>query len=708
MMLNPKYKEIFDEKSAALIASALSYAKKMHKDQKRASGDSYIVHPVAVANILIDLGLDAATIAAALLHDVIEDTAATDVDIMKKFGQEIFGLVSGVTKLEKLTFASKEEEAAENFRRMLFAMAKDIRVILIKLADRLHNMRTLEFLSPSRQEKLARETLEIYTPLASRLGLSYIKCELEDLCFKVFYPEQYAYFIERIPSHIVQRESIVENLTYKLKQILSQLNLKGEVSGRPKHFYSIYKKIKRHGISLEQIYDLTAIRVIVPTIKDCYEVLGMIHTVWRPIPNRFKDYISIPKPNKYQSIHTSVMSSYGMPFEIQIRTFDMHKIAEYGIAAHWKYKENRDSATDLDNRIAWLRDMIELGNEETSQEFYESLKIDLYSDQVFVFTPKGDVKSLSKGSTPLDLAYSVHSQIGDTCIGAKVNNKVAALDTKLQSGDYVEIITGEIAAPKREWLKIVKTSGAKSKIKSFFKRGLKEENINKGREALEKEAMDFGYNLDDLLEKNWVDIVLQKYLLSSIEDMYAAIGYGDLSSKLILNIFIDFYKKRLDSKKAAKSKEKKTRIGSGDGSVIVMGAEDLTVRIAKCCEPVPGDDIAGVVAGSKAAVHRKDCENFKNADIKKLVVAHWAEHRTASFGVSLHIQTSNNAGMLASITNLIARENLFIQSLNARIDKRNMGVIVIKVDLSDASQIKPLMDKIGALPNVDKVYRGRG
>jgi len=708
MILNPKYKEIFDDKSAALISSALLYAKRMHKDQKRASGESYIVHPIAVANILIDLGLDTATIAAALLHDVIEDTSATDVDIIKKFGQEIFELVSGVTKLSKLTFASKEEEAAENFRRMLFAMAKDIRVILIKLADRLHNMRTLEYISENRQKKLALETLEIYTPLASRLGLSYIKCELEDLCFKVFYPDEYAYFIERIPSHIEKRESIIENLTYKLKQILIQLNLKGEVSGRPKHFYSIYKKIKRHNISLDQIYDLTAIRVIVPQIKDCYEVLGMIHTIWRPIPNRFKDYISIPKPNKYQSIHTSVMSSYGMPFEIQIRTFEMHRVAEYGIAAHWKYKENRDNSTDLDNKIAWLRDMIEVGNDETPQEFYESLKIDLYSDQVFVFTPKGDVKSLSKGSTPLDLAYSVHSQIGDTCIGAKVNNKVVSLGTKLQSGDYVEIITKETSAPKREWLKIVKTSGAKSKIKAFFKKGLKEENIKRGRELLENESKTLGYNLDDLLEKTWVDIVLQKYIFSSIEDMYAAVGYEDFVPKQILNIFVDLYKKRQDSKKAARSKEKKTRIGSGDGSVIVMGAENLIIKIAKCCDPVPGDDIVGVVAREKASVHRKDCVNIKDADISKLAAAHWAEHRTASFGVSLHIQTSNNAGMLASITNLIARENLFIQSLNARIDKKNTGIIVIKVDLSDASQIRPLMDKIEALPSVDKVYRGRG
>ncbi|MCL2556556.1 MAG: bifunctional (p)ppGpp synthetase/guanosine-3',5'-bis(diphosphate) 3'-pyrophosphohydrolase [Firmicutes bacterium] len=707
IVLNPKYKEIFDEKARSLISSAFSYAKKMHKTQKRASGEDYIIHPIAVANILIDLGLDAATIAAALLHDVIEDTKASDVDIIKKFGQEIFELVSGVTKLSKLTFASQEEQAAENFRRMLFAMAKDIRVILIKLADRLHNMRTIEFIKEKKQKLIARETLEIYTPLASRLGLSYIKCELEDLCFKVFHSDLYANFIQKIPLHIEKRENIVESLCFKLKQILNQLNLKGEVSGRPKHFFSIYKKMQKHGITLEQIYDLTAIRVIVPSVKDCYEVLGMIHTVWRPIPGRFKDYISIPKPNKYQSIHTSVMSSYGMPFEIQIRTFDMHKVAEYGIAAHWKYKENIEQASDLDNKISWLRDMIETGIEESPQEFYESLKIDLYSDQVFIFTPKGAVKSMSLGSTPIDFAYNVHSQIGDTCIGAKVNNKVVSLDTKLQSGDYVEIITSDTAAPKREWLKFVKTSGAKSKIKAYFKKGIKDENIKRGREALAHEAALQNYNLDDLLEKKWVDIILQYFMLSSIDDMYASIGCNEYTPKQILLKFVDLYKKKQGSEQAASSKEKKSRIGSGDGAVIVMGAENLMIKIARCCEPVPGDDIIGVVARQKASVHRKDCENVKVVETGRLAQAHWVEFRTASFGVSLHIQTSNNAGMLASITNLIARENLFIQSLNARIDKKNTGIIVIRVDLSDASQIKPLIDKITALPNVDKVYRGR-
>jgi len=707
MELNTKYNEIYDIKAVELISSALKYATKMHKGQERASGEKYIIHPIAVANILMDLGLDASTIAAALLHDVIEDTKATDVDIIKKFGQEIFELVSGVTKLSKLNFVSQEEQAAENFRRMLFAMAKDIRVILIKLADRLHNMRTIEFIKEKKQKLIARETKEIYIPLASRLGLSYLKCELEDLCFKVFYPEEYNNFIQKIPFHIEKREHIVESLCFKLKQILNQLNLKGEVSGRPKHFYSIFKKINKHNITLDQVYDLTAVRVIVPSLKDCYEVLGMIHTIWRPIPGRVKDYISTPKPNNYQSIHTSVMSSYGMPFEIQIRTFEMHKIAEYGVAAHWKYKEDKVAATDLDNKLAWLRDMIETSSDESPQEFYESLKFDLYSDQVFIFTPKGDVKSMSLGATPIDFAYIVHSQIGDTCIGAKVNNKVVPLDTKLQSGDYVEVITDEKAVPKREWLKFAKTSHAKSKIKAYFNKGIKDDSIARGRQLLEDEAASQGYNLDDLLEKKWVDIVMRDFLLRSIDEMYASIANEEHNAVKILARFIDLYKKRQDYKEAARSKEKKSGFGSGDGAVIVMGAENLVIKIARCCEPVPGDDIVGVVAKQKASVHRQDCDNVKDIAVDRLAAAHWAEHRTASFGVSLHIQTSNNAGMLASITNLIARENLFIQSLNARIDKKNAGIIVIRVDLSDASQIKPLIDKIASVPNVDKVYRGR-
>lgn len=705
--LQNKYKLIFDKQQSDLLDEILEYATEKHSGQIRASGEPYISHPIAVAAILLDMGLDAATLGAALLHDTVEDTAATESDIRSRFGDEIADLVMGVTKLAKYTFASVEEEQAENFRRMYFAMAKDIRVILIKLADRLHNMRTIEGKQPERRKAIARETLEIYAPLASRLGLSYIKCELEDICLKVLEPETYEKLVREIPLKRAERQDLVNHICSQLNDIIAKLGIDGEVSGRPKHFYSIYKKMVRQHKTFEQIYDLTAVRVIVPSVKDCYEVLGMIHTLWKPIPGRFKDYISVPKPNNYQSLHTTVMTSYGMPFEIQIRTFEMHRIAEYGVAAHWKYKENRSADSDLDEKIKWLRGMMDIQADSTPQEFYENLKLDLYSGQVFIFTPKGDVVALPEGSTPVDFAYSVHSEVGNRCVGAKINNKMAPLETELVTGDYVEIITsGNSKGPSRDWLRFVKSSQAKSKIKAFFKKELKEDNIKRGKEMLEREAKSRGYELSDLMEKKWLDVIMQRYSISSLDDLYASVGYGGFSVNQILLKLIDFYRKQQGVDKVFRKAGTTKNKDEGQG-VIVMGHDDLLVRMARCCNPLPGDEIVGFISrGRGIAIHRKDCPNLKNAEEFRLVEAHWEGTIKSTFAAALHIETKNTAGILAAITALVSQMNLFIDSLNARVDRHNNGIIILRVNLKNMEELNKLTEKIAQIPQVDKVYRG--
>ena len=703
-----RYTAVFGETQSELLDRVYSYATRMHEGQKRDSGEPYITHPIAVANLLLDIGLDCHTVAAALLHDCIEDTPATEDEIRAEFGEEICSLVMGVTKLDKITFRSKEEEQAENFRRMFFAMAKDIRVILIKLADRLHNMRTIGGISQERQVAMAKETLEIYAPLASRLGLSYFKCELEDLCLKVLHPAVYESLVNEISLKRAERKELVSHICDRLTEVLKELNIHGEVSGRPKHFYSIYKKMVNNNRTFEQIYDLTAVRVIVENVRDCYEVLGMIHTIWKPIPGRFKDYIAVPKPNNYQSLHTTVMTSYGMPFEIQIRTYEMHKIAEYGIAAHWKYKENRTAADDLDEKLEWLRGVMdEAGDTATgAQEFYESLKIDLYSGQVFIFTPKGDVVVLPEGSTPVDFAYNVHSAVGNKCVGAKINNKIVPLETKLTTGDYVEIITSNTAkGPSRDWLRFAKTSQAKTKIRAFFKKEQKEENIKRGKEMLEEEAKRRGYSLTQLLVPKWLDIIMQRYSISSMEDMYAAVGYGGFTVNQILLKLIDFYRKEVEASK----QPEKTYSQAGDNvshGVIVKGHNDLLVRIARCCTPVPGDEIIGYISrGRGVAVHRKNCPNMRNAEPYRLIEAHWAGGLNAPFVVAMQVEAKNSSGLLAQITTLISELKLSIHSLNARVDKNQTAIINFGVKVSKIEQIDTLIKKIENIPEVEKVFR---
>ncbi len=705
--LRSRYALMYSEQQVQTLDKALDYAVQKHDGQMRLSGEPYIIHPIAVANLLLDIGLDYATIAAALMHDCVEDTSATPEEIGELFGEEIRMLVTSVTKLDKMIFKSKEEEQAENFRRMFFAMAKDIRVILIKLADRLHNMRTIGALSHERQVAMATETLDIYAPLASRLGLSFYKCELDDLCLKTLHPEAYDELVKEISLKRAERQDLVAHICDELRDMLKDLNINGQVSGRPKHFYSIYKKMVNQHKTFEQIYDLTAVRVIVESVRDCYEVLGVIHTKWKPIPGRFKDYIAVPKPNNYQSLHTTVMTSYGMPFEIQIRTFEMHKIAEYGIAAHWKYKENRNIDSDLDEKLQWLRGVMETEKEQTAdpQEFYEALKLDLYSGQVFVFTPRGDVIALPEGATPIDFAYSVHSEVGNKCVGAKVNNKIVPLEAKLRTGDYVDIITSPTSkGPSRDWLRFVKTSSAKTKIRAFFKHEMKDENIKHGKELLEREAKNRGFALSSLMVQKWLDVVMQRYSFSSINDMFASVGYGAYTPNQILLKLIDFYKREnpepLEPQTFTQSSKKEGR------GIIVKGHSDLLVRIAKCCCPVPGDAVIGFISrGRGVTIHRDNCPNIKNAESFRLIEAHWDKGSSAPFAVALTIECKDNGGVLARITKTVSDMKLSIESLTARVDKENKGVIALSVRVNSPDQLETVINKIRAIRNVDKVYR---
>ncbi len=517
-----------NEKDKKLVTEAYDYAEKMHEGQKRASGEPYFVHPCSVANILMDMGLDAPTVAAAFLHDVVEDTAATEEDIREKFGEEVEELVAGVTKLNKIVFESKEQEEAENFRKIVVAMAKDIRVIIIKLADRLHNMRSLAYLSPERQQAMAHETLEIYTPLAGRLGISHVKSELEDLCLKYLDPEAYRYLLVRINEKLSERRQFVADIVEQIKELMKADGIEGEVFGRPKHFYSIYKKMKNKGKTFDQIYDLTAVRVIVKDVKECYTVLGAIHEKWTPLPGRIKDYIANPKPNKYQSLHTTVMTSYGQPFEIQIRTEEMHRVAEFGIAAHWKYKEGKsqEQNTNFESRLTWLREMVEWQSTlKDSREFLDALKTELYSEELLVFTPRGKVITLPPGATPVDFAYAIHSEVGNRCTGARVNSKIVPLSTQLQVGDVVEIITSQNSkGPSRDWLKFIKSSGAKAKIKQFYKNELKEDNIREGQAKLEDEAKKKGYTLSELVTEESFNRISDRFSCASPDDIYSAVG----------------------------------------------------------------------------------------------------------------------------------------------------------------------------------------
>ncbi|MBQ8319853.1 MAG: bifunctional (p)ppGpp synthetase/guanosine-3',5'-bis(diphosphate) 3'-pyrophosphohydrolase [Clostridia bacterium] len=703
-----KIEEVYAGDEGERLKKAYAYAKRAHDGQKRASGEPYFIHPCEVAKILIDLGMDAATISASLLHDVIEDTSATEEDVKNEFGEEVLRLVSGVTKLEKIEFKSQEEAEAENFRKIFVAMAKDIRVIIIKLADRLHNMRSLSFLSRERQLKMARETLDIYAPLAGRLGISQIKCELEDLCLKYLEPEAYDYLVVNIRERLSERREFVSKIIAELKNIMARDGVEGEVFGRPKHFYSIYKKMKNKEKTLDQIYDLTAVRILVSDVKECYTVLGSIHEHWKPIPGRIKDYIATPKPNKYQSLHTTVMTNFGQPFEIQIRTVEMHRIAEFGIAAHWKYKEGKtaQSATEFENKLTWLRKVMEWqGDVKDSQEFVDALKTELYSHELLVFTPLGKVISLPPEATPIDFAYAIHSEVGNRCTGARVNSKMVPLTTTLLTGDVVEIITSPASkGPSRDWLKIVKSSSARAKIKQFFKNLLRDDYIREGQNKLEEEARKKGFSLSTLLNDESFERLADRFSFTERDEMFAAVGYGSVSVGQVLVKLIDFYKKKVPTGFVLNE----GGIKRTAGGILINGESGLLVRFAGCCSPVRGDAIVGFTSrGRGVVVHRADCPNVKGVEEDRLIPASWAREVGDKnlYNAHISIRATDQGAALSVLSLAVADMRLSITAVNGRIDKNRDAVLEATVSLADISEVDMLIKKMLSDKRIHDVHR---
>ena len=698
----------YEGKDLLLCRKAYDFAKKAHANQKRASGEEYFSHPCAVAQILVDLGLDSATVAAAFLHDVIEDTPVSEGDIKKEFGEEVLELVVGVTKLEKIEFTSQEEEQAENFRKIFVAMAKDIRVIIIKLADRLHNMRSLNFLSVERQQRMARETLDVYAPLADRLGISQIKCELEDLCLKYLEPDFYEYLATNIDERMKENTGLVEHVVEEVKKMLADSNIEGEVFGRRKHLYSIYRKMKERNKTLDQIYDLVAVRVIVNTVDECYEIFGKIHHKWKPVPGRIKDYIATPKPNMYRSLHTTVVTNFGRIFEIQIRTYEMNHAAEYGIAAHWKYKENKKEEDDFDSRLSWIREVMEWqGGLKDSKEFLNTLKGDIYSSEVLVFTPKGDVISLPKGATPLDFAYHIHSAIGNKCVGAKVNSKMVPLNTELQVGDVVEVITSQNSkGPSWDWLKIVKSSSARVKIKQFFKREMKEENAKTGKAMLEAEARRRGFSLGDLLTETSFVRLAARMSFSNQDEMFSSVGYGAVSANQVIIKLIDYYRKTQPQTEITKYyKVKEDNSGNG---VKVKGMAGILVRFAGCCNPVPGDEIVGFISrGHGVTVHRKDCPNLKQAESDRLIEVTWSGRPDeTSYNAGIKVIGSDQVSVLTAVAAAVAQLKLHIVSTNGRTDNRTKQAIVeFNIKLTGKDELDSLIKKLKQESIITDVFR---
>lgn len=712
-----KIKHYYHPREVSRIEDAFNVAKTAHQGQFRASGRPYITHPVIVADILIEMGMDVPTVCAALLHDTVEDTYITDADLRAQFGDEVADLVAGVTKLEKIKFHNKEEEQAENMRKMFFAMAKDIRVMLIKLADRLHNMRSLMYLSEEKQQVIAKETLDIFAPIAGRLGISSIKSELEDLCLKYLDNDAYTAISNGIALKKQEREEIVNGFIREVKVELQKNKIEDfDIYGRTKHFYSIYKKMLRQNKTLDQVYDLTAVRVIVDTIKDCYAVLGAIHARWKPMPGRFKDYIAVPKPNMYQSLHTTVIIDIGThtyPIEVQIRTHEMHKVAEYGIAAHWKYKEGVSGATAMDDKLGWVKEVLSYNEDfKDSAEFLDLIRKDISNtNEVYVFTPNGDVKILPADATGLDFAYLIHSQVGNKCVGIKINNKIVPLDTPLSTGDTVEVMTNPNAkGPSRDWLKIVKTASAKSKIKQFFKRELKDEYIRTGKGMIEREIRHRGITPSDLLTADAIQAVCDRYMLSGADEMYAAVGYGSLSLNQVVVKLISGNKEIAEKLKTEQNIRKKQEVGSKEKSVIIKGVEDLLVRFSRCCSPVPGDEIVGYISrGRGVCVHRADCPTVKNLESERLVKAEWANmSEKTTFPVTVEIIAEDKGGVFADITKVITNEGLSFVAINARKDRKGNAVATITVEISNHEQTNALMNRLLAIPAVINVYRTQG
>ncbi|UOF88596.1 bifunctional (p)ppGpp synthetase/guanosine-3',5'-bis(diphosphate) 3'-pyrophosphohydrolase [Fodinisporobacter ferrooxydans] len=692
------------------IRRAYDYAYRAHVGQKRHSGEDYIVHPVAVADILADFELDMVTLAAALLHDVVEDTNVTDEEIGKQFGSEVALLVDGVTKLERIKFASKEEQQAENFRKLFLAMAKDIRVVLIKLADRLHNMRTMRQEPPEKQARVAKETLEIFAPLAHRLGISKIKWELEDTALRYLNPQQYYRIVNLMAKKRREREAYVQQVIDTLHDRFAELNIKADLSGRPKHIYSIYRKMALQHKEFNEIYDLLAVRVIVENIKDCYAILGIVHTLWKPMPGRFKDYIAMPKANMYQSLHTTVIGPKGEPLEIQIRTWEMHRTAEYGIAAHWLYKEGGGKAVgSFAKKLAWFREIVEWQQDfKDAQEFMETLKIDLFSDEVFVFTPKGDVIDLPAGSVPIDFAYRIHTDIGNRCIGAKVNGVIVPLDYKLNTGDIVQVLTSKHSyGPSRDWIKIVKSSQAKSKIRQWFKNQKREENIAKGHELLEKEIAKHKLEIHEVLTPN-IGEVMQKFNFSKEEDLYAAIGYGAVSPVQVVTRLLEKYKKSLPQEAAIpeiKEHKKKPRTSTG---VRVKDIDNVLIRFSRCCSPVPGDEIVGFVTrGRGVSIHRKDCSNIPASDDEsnRLLEVEWENAPEHSYHVDIEVTGLDRRGLINEVMMGVAETKTDITAVNARTDRKKIAVIELGINIRNLDHLHSVVERIKRIKDIYTVRR---
>ncbi len=688
----------------AFLRSAYNYAENAHRGQKRISGEDYIVHPLAIAIILAELQLDVQTVAAGLLHDVVEDTGITLEDIENNFGQEVAIMVDGVTKLGKLQFQTKEERQAENLRKMFLAMAKDIRVILIKLADRLHNLRTLQFQSERKQKEVAEETLHFFTPMAHRLGIYKIKWELEDLSFRYLEPEKYQHMKTQIAKSRAKREEYIQEVIKELAERLAAVNIKTEIQGRPKNLYSIYQKMGEQQKELKDIFDVQAVRVLVNSVKDCYGALGIAHTLWKPIPGRFKDYIAMPKSNMYQSLHTTVIGPNGEPVEIQIRTWDMHRVSEYGIAAHWRYKEGSQGEKDFDKKLAWIRQMLDAQHDaRDAKEFMENLKIDLFSQSVFVFTPKGDVMELPAGAVPLDFAYRIHTDVGHRTVGAKINGRIVPLDYKLKNGNIIEIITSKASnGPSRDWLNIVKTPQAKNRIRSWFKKERREENINRGKDALEKEARKQGLELE-LVRGERLQEYARKLVQASIDDLYATIGDGQLIPSQIVSKIRDEYRaekerRPLVEEMMKKAESKASEWGKPTQGIRVKGIDNLLIRLAHCCNPVPGDPIVGYITrGRGVSIHREDCLNIQpiqNEEPERVVEVAWDKEFQSPFQVKLEVTGLDRPGFLNEVLNVLLDLKINASRVNARSKKDQVTSVELALQVRNTEQLEYLVNRI--------------
>ena len=715
----------------SMIEKAYKVASEAHEGQKRKSGEPYIIHPLCVAIILADLELDKETIVAGLLHDAVEDTWMTYEEVEKEFGSEVALLVDGVTKLGQLSYsADKVEVQAENLRKMFLAMAKDIRVILIKLADRLHNMRTLQYMRPEKQQEKARETMDIYAPIAMRLGISKIKVELDDLSLKYLKPDVYYDLVHKVALRKSEREQFVGAIVKEVKKHMDDANIKAQVDGRVKHFFSIYKKMVNQDKTIDQIYDLFAVRILVDTVKDCYAALGVIHEMYKPIPGRFKDYIAMPKPNMYQSLHTTLIGPNGQPFEIQIRTYEMHRTAEYGIAAHWKYKESSDGKAPVgkseEEKLNWLRQILEWQRDMSdNKEFMSLLKndLDLFADSVYCFTPQGDVKTLPSGSTPVDFAYSVHSAVGNKMVGARVNGKLVPIEYEIKNGDRIEIITSQNSqGPSRDWLKLVKSTQAKNKINQWFKKELKEDNILKGKEMLAQYARAKGFKIANYTKTQYLEAVLRKYGFRDWDSVLAAIGHGGLKEGQVFNKLVEAYdkenKKNLTDEQvleAASETQEKLHIAKSKSGIVVKGIHDVAVRFSKCCNPIPGDEIVGFVTrGRGITIHRTDCVNVLNmseTDRTRLIEAEWQQPDTKEkekYMAEIQVYANNRTGLLVDLSKIFTERKIDLRSINSRTSKNEKATISMSFEIGSKEELRSLIEKIRQVESVIDVERTTG